>query len=193
MNMPFWQDAPDVWDAPTFLDGETRYEILGVCTIRPSKGLEVTNEPVAGQDGVQQTALRYRPAQVYMDVRVFDEAQFQRLLRIFELWRPTKGEEARAVIVTHPQLQMLGISELFISNVETTSPDASSGFLATLTLIEFTPERKRQGRAVKEVAAPSSSGGSSGDDDIPTLREISGVGLDTFLPPSEGDVPVGDG
>lgn len=151
MSTLSWLTNAEIWDTLVlYRDGE-RYPVPGIARVRPTKALEVERHTVAGRDGATATQLGYRPASFTVDVQIWEEAHYQEMTRILELFQPRRGEDFKAVDVLHPQLEQLNIKQVYLMRVSSEPPSSSEGQRYTFEFEEFYPEGERTPRPVKEV------------------------------------------
>ncbi len=153
-TIPFWIDSPAAWDqvivAGVALPGRSRAKA------KAGRKIDVRN--VRGRDGARTRDGGYTPAQITIEVEVWEDDQLQALLPRLEQLQPRRGSTARQPLqVAHPSLAAIGISQVYVESIS--APELSSGILkTTITCVEWT-EAPPASRANTTTTTPASNEG----------------------------------
>lgn len=146
-------------------------EIRGVVQVSVRRSLkeETTEIP---KKGLEYTYLGYDYAEVSVEVRVWQEAEFAKLRRLIALFRP-RGKEQKApevLQVIHPTLRRHDITHLYIFGFEEPPYDPIQGWQATLQLREWRPAYKKVKTDSVQIGYNADTGGADRDG-TPTAQQ----------------------
>ncbi|NJK42991.1 MAG: hypothetical protein HC933_00835 [Pleurocapsa sp. SU_196_0] len=126
---------------------QVRAEKVGV----KGGGLKESERDVPGKDGVTRTFLGYRDAEATLLLVAQDEAEFETLEAFFRLYRTKQGGPVRVIEVSHPQLAVHGINQVYIFDLNSSDFDPEYGWPLEVTIREWQPTERRQTRGSSET------------------------------------------
>lgn len=152
-TVPYWDardGTGDLWDllmlGDSVMPGITRIKSQG-------RGKDVDAKKSKGSDGAELSDDGIKPTRVTITTKIWTAEQFNELQRILPSITPSKlGAERAAVPALHPQLQLLGITHLYIVRQGTLEIDEMGLGTIEFEAIEWVP---------KPAETPKGSGGST--------------------------------
>lgn len=194
-------DNPLLWDKLTLEGGAGRFTLPGIVKISYELGLIEDSAPVLNQNGkeagLQKTLLGYKPATFDVVIQVWTAAQFKELGRILEIFRPKNNNAPpKAILAIHPQIQLLGVKNVYITSVSGDGYSPKDGYFMRLKLeqwfakttgelIKDDPKPKLKPKTTKPVERSSSGAIPLDATGKPTAATPSGNDWKkTYVPPS---------
>ncbi len=143
-NIPSPIDAPAVWETLIITDGATvRNEVLGVANVDVrGLGLKEQERDVPGKDGVTRTFLGFKDAEASIKINAITTPEFQQLRQILERFRGKRGQVPVAYTFVHPNLQLHGITYMYIFDIAASDYDPDTGYTLELQCREWQSETK---------------------------------------------------
>lgn len=150
MTVPYWYDAPDVWDTLVLNDRPWP----GVARVKVRRGRKWDRKEAGGSNGETQTFKGTRAADVDISVRVSTRAEWEALLVELELIEPYVGKAGvDPVSIGHAVSIARKVGHVQIEDIE--GPDGDDGTKTiTIKAFEFTRPTKKNGSGTAK-AAPS--------------------------------------
>lgn len=152
-TIPHWEDAPEEWDRLTIGSNV----MPGVWDIDFScrRGIDVKKSK--GKDGARLKDEGYSPPIIELIGKIATREQWESLQSIIPTLHPKKKGEARKQYgIGHPKTRLLGISQVYITEVK--APSLVKGIMTiVLNAIEYVPVPKVVKPTVKppEVYTPN--------------------------------------
>lgn len=142
MGAPFWIDNPDAWDRPVFGEGRQALTMPGISRVKGKGVAKLDRKSAPGSSGATVTYLGADPIEVEITTIIWEKSHLQELERVLALLapRPAKGVPA-PVRVSHPKLQMFGVSKLFVSEIGLLEESSSVRGAQEITIrfVQFLP------------------------------------------------------
>jgi hypothetical protein len=156
----------------------------GTATCKPKRGYKVDKKAGLGEDGGTTTLQGKDVPAVSITVRVWTQAQLEKLSTIISALFPSGAGVPDPVRVSHPVLAMLGITALFFESL-----DGPTQVEPGLWEVQFSATEFRQPKPVGSSTAKSARGISKAQRKAMRLAEADnaiGVAMKKFESPPEG-------
>lgn len=154
-SIPFWGEAPEVWDSVS-LGG---VEIPGICRVAGT-GLRVRKKSnrAAGNDGAGVSMLGLDVVSFSIEVKLWTREHLEAFREIIRLAKPRKkaiqktetktvsrtvGYDLVPLSVSHPALDLFGISECTVESVSLPVERSPGLWASTIQCTEFSASRSR--------------------------------------------------
>lgn len=161
-TVPFWVDAPRAWDQ-VVIAGQA---LPGKSIAKAKTGRKIDVRNVRGRDGARTRDGGYTPANITIEIYVWEPEQLEELSPRLDQLQPRRGSTARQPFqISYPSLAMVGISQVYIESIS--APELDRGMLkTTITCVEWTeaPPASRT-RRTPAPAPVASEGGTTAFED----------------------------
>ncbi|MDX2122966.1 MAG: hypothetical protein SF070_18140 [Gemmatimonadota bacterium] len=157
-------DSPALWESLKLVGPRGTVTVPNVTVNVRGGGLKEDSRPVPGQDGREVTFLGFGDAEIEVESVADTEAEFRKVQAGVELYG-NRRDGGRPAVVTaiHPNIQLHGITGVYIFRVETPDYSPQTGFVTRFSLRQW--QSKTTGTAgASKVQGGAGAGGSGAND-----------------------------
>lgn len=143
MTTPFWETAPDQYDA--IMLGSDTFVIFSPTRVRIDGELSVKFDvkEAPGTDGASITYRGYTPAKVDVTWALYTEDMLRDFESLLPDIRPKPGKTApKPIEIVHPQLALYNLHKFFVEKMPLLKKAGSGIYDVTLSCVEFFPKPK---------------------------------------------------
>jgi hypothetical protein len=155
MSNPF--DAPELEDQLVLFGPTGKATIPGVARVSVNTQIREDVAEVEGEDGAQVTTLGYDPAEIKVEVQLWEASQYDKLKAILELYRPRRNHKPQPVDAVHPKLLLHGIRQVYLFKIQDEPYTSKEGYRLTLSLREWWSETKKKATATNPLSSAAAS------------------------------------
>ncbi len=182
-------DYPDLWNSFVMLLPSGKFIMPGDVRVSVSGRLKEDRVDVYGQEGVSVTKLNYDFHDVTVKVSLLESWEFDAFDTVIKAFK-SDAKTPQQFECLHPQLEIHGVSRLYINDIQTPEFDIEDEYVVTIKMSEWVPTL-----AGKPVSKPKSSGTEALGNNQPTLESFDNAFFPPvapsvnyeFLAPSESD------
>jgi hypothetical protein len=164
-------EAPELWEALKLVGSLGTVTLPNVTVNVRGGGLKEDSAPVAGQDGVERTFLGYDDGDIEVESIADTKAEFNKLRAAVGLYRNRREGKPQVVTGIHPNLQLHGITNVYIVGLSSDDFDPDRGFILRLKLREWQSKTSRTTKGTSKVAGGTAGTGvGAGDTSRPSAN-----------------------